>query len=337
MKSIYRIEFVAAALALFAVSCSSAPPTGLPVPMADRADRERHGYTYYLDGAGGGTAKKNWAGGVQEGLIAAGYPGAGEMFSWETGDGLLSDQKASVKFKRSKAKEMAAELERRAQANPGVPVNIIGFSAGTAIAIFALEYLPESVQVDRVVLLGTSISEDYDLTEALRRVKDRLYMFTSQHDRMLGTLMPLSGTADRKYHDPGAGITGFVLPPGSTAETRLLYAEKISTIRWSPVMKLDGDKGHHFDNVKPEFIRDYVAPLLKASAEPGPGGAPDATASPRPAPAGNPAAAPAPTSARIPAPAPVIAPLPARTEISVPLAPSSTLSEPASSPPAPAF
>ena len=27
--------------------------------MADRAERIHHGYIYYLDGAGGGTAKKN--------------------------------------------------------------------------------------------------------------------------------------------------------------------------------------------------------------------------------------------------------------------------------------
>ena len=45
-------------------------------------------------------------------------------------------------------------------------MGLLGFSAGTAEAIFALEYLPASVQVDTVVLLGTSISRDYDLTEA---------------------------------------------------------------------------------------------------------------------------------------------------------------------------
>jgi len=81
-----------------------------------------------------------------------------------------------------------------------------------------------------LVLLGASISADYDLTEALKRVKGTVYLYTSTEDRMLGFLMPFSGTADRKFHDPGAGITGFVLPPSATAETRRFYVEKVVSI-----------------------------------------------------------------------------------------------------------
>ncbi len=101
-------------------------------------------------------------------------------------------------------------------------MDLLGFSAGTAEAIFALEVLPESAPVDHAGLLGISISHDYDLIEALKRVRDKLYIFTSLHDRMLGTLMLLSGTADRKFDDPGAGISGFVLPAGASAATRKL-------------------------------------------------------------------------------------------------------------------
>ena len=50
---------------------------------------------------------------------------------------------------------------------------------------------------------------------------------------MLGFLMPFTGTADRKFDDPGAGITGFVLPAGATPETRKLYAKKLVTIAWT--------------------------------------------------------------------------------------------------------
>ena len=256
------------ALVLFAAGCASLP-TGLPQQLPDREQRMRHGYLYYLDGAGGGTAKKNWAEGVKDGLLAGGYRGAGEMFTWETGEGLMADQDASVKFKRSKAKEAAAKIRQHAQANPGVPLDLLGFSAGTAIAIFALEDLPETVQVDHVVLLGTSISEDYDLTKALKRVRGHVYLYTSTHDRMLGFLMPFSGTADRKFHDPGAGIKGFVLPAGATAETRKLYAQKIVTIPWTAKLEKDGDYGRHFDNVKMEFIRDHVAPLFIGKPVPG--------------------------------------------------------------------
>jgi hypothetical protein len=93
-------------------------------------------------------------------------------------------------------------------------------------------------------------------------VKGKLYIITSTHDHMVGTMMKFSGTADRKYHDPGAGIKGFVLPAGATNETKKLYSEKIVTIPYSKDFRKDGNKGHHFDNVKEEFIRDHVAPLL---------------------------------------------------------------------------
>ena len=256
------------ALTVFIAGCAS-KPTGWPKPQADRAERIHHGYIYYLDGAGGGSAQENYAEGVQKGFLAAGYHGAGEMFSWETGKGLMADQDASVKYKRSEARKVAAKITQHAMANPGVPLNMLGFSAGTAEAIFALEYLPETVQIDTVVLLGTSISRDYDLTKALKHVKGHVYLYTSTHDRMLGFLMPFTGTADRKFDDPGAGITGFVLPAGATAETRKLYAKKLVTIAWTAQLEKDGDYGHHFDNVKMEFIRDHVAPLFMGKPVPG--------------------------------------------------------------------
>jgi len=228
----------------------------------DRQQRLERGCVFYFDGAGGGTKKSNYAAGVIKGMLEAGYPGAGELMSWETGQGLMADQKASVEFKRAKAKESAASIRRYMEQHPGRPVGLLGFSAGTAEAVFALESLPESTPVDHVVLLGASISRDYDMTQALKRVKNKLYIITSTHDHMLSIAMPLSGTADRKFHDPGAGIRGFVLPANASEETKRLYAEKIATIPYSKDFRKDSDQGHHFDNVKPEFIRNEVAPLL---------------------------------------------------------------------------
>lgn len=230
--------------------------------QTDRKERLTRGCVFYFDGAGGGTKKSNYAEGVVEGMLEAGYQGAGELVSWETGKGLMADQDASVAYKREKATAGAAKIQEYRKNHPSAPVGLLGFSAGTAEAIFALEVLPETAPVDHVVLLGTSISRDYDMTEALKRVKNKLYIFTSTHDQMLGTMMPLSGTADRKFNDPGAGIKGFVLPARASAATRKLYADKIVTIPYSKDFRKDGDKGHHFDNVKKEFIRDQVAPLL---------------------------------------------------------------------------
>lgn len=235
--------------------------------MADREARLKKGYVFFLDGAGGGTAENNWAGGIKDGFLAAGYDGAGEMVSWETGDGLLADQTAGVEFKRERAHRLVERILWYQEEQPGAPMHVLGFSAGTGEAIYGLEQLPESVKVDRVVLLGASFSHDYDLTEALKRVKDKLYLFTSTHDKMIGFATRIAGTTDRKRHDPSIGISGPILPEGATEETRRLYEEKIILVPHSKEMEGDGNHGKHFDNVKAEFVRDYVAPLLMEGPE----------------------------------------------------------------------
>ena len=278
--------------------CKTSEPVGMPAPMPDREARMVNSYLYYLDGAGGGTAKQNWVAGVADGFLAAGYKGAGEMFSWETGKGLIEDQDAPVKYKRQMAKKMTAEILAYEKTHPDAPVGILGFSAGTAEAIFALEDLPLDVKVDTVVLLGASISAHYDLTEALKRIAGKLYVFTSTHDKMLGVAMRFSGTADRERHDKGAGIHGFALPEGASTATSALYSDKIVTIPWNPQFEEDGDSGHHFDNIKMEFIRDHVAPIFVtrwADAVP--------ARSPNPAPA-------SPTVPVTPAPTPPSVPTP---------------------------
>ena len=257
---VFRIIFIVVLTALH-VACST-KPTGLPKAQVDRAERLNRGCVFFFDGAGGGTAKSNYASGVVKGFLDAGYIGGGEMAAWETDRGLLVDQVASVSYKRDKARALAGQIAKYHAAHPEAPIGILGFSAGCAEAVFALEVLPADVKVDTVVLLGASISHDYDLTRALRRVKGRLNLFTSPHDHMLADAMVLSGTADRKFNDAGAGIRGFVLPAEATASTKQLYAEKIVTIHYADDYRKDGDRGHHFDNVKEAFIRDHVAPLF---------------------------------------------------------------------------
>jgi hypothetical protein len=263
-SSLYSL--LCAGLVVFATGCAS-KPTGLPTPLPDRAARMEKGYIVYLDGAGGGTAKKNWSEGVKEGILQAGYTGGGEMYSWETGKGLKADQVASLEYKRPKALGAARHIEKYVADYPGRPIEILGFSAGTAIGIFALEALAPDTKINNIVLLGASISHDYDLTKALKHVDGKLYIFTTTHDKMVGFFMKFTGTTDRKQHDAGADIHGFVLPPNASEETRELYAEKIVTIPWRESMTKYGDKGHHFDNIKMEFIRDYAAPLLMGKGE----------------------------------------------------------------------
>lgn len=241
---------VVACLSLLS-GCSMAEP--------DRAVRMTHGYVFYLDGAGGGGALSNWSGGLKKGLLDAGYPGAGEIFNWNTGKGVAADQDASVEYKRTRAAECARRIQQYSNENRGAPVTLIGLSAGTAVTVFTLEALPTSCQVENVILCGASISANYDLTRALARVRNRMYVYTSEKDAVLAFLVPMAGTADRTS-GASAGLRGFTMPSRASGGQ---YA-KVTHIAWRPEFARYGDYGGHTDALKAPFVQQYMAPLIMA-------------------------------------------------------------------------
>jgi pimeloyl-ACP methyl ester carboxylesterase len=238
---------------------------------ADVQARCERGYVYYLDGAGGGSVLTNWSAGVREGLHNAGYPGWGEMFSWETGLGVALDQVASNEYKRAKANELARTIVAFERENPNTPITLIGHSAGAVVAVFTLEALPERPIVENVVLLSGSLSTDYDLTKALARVRQHVYIFTSDRDAILSVLLPITGPADRDADTNNViGVCGATLPASASPETERQYA-KVTEVRWNPSFSSFGHRGEHLDSVNELFIRAFVAPLVFAvpTGEPG--------------------------------------------------------------------
>jgi len=238
--SLVTVPFVALVIGLFAGGCASTR-TGQSEEPPDGGNGAGQGYVFYLDGAGGATARDNWSESVKEGLSDGGYQGTGEVFAWEKGSGLKANEDTTLAYKRKRADELSWAIEERLEEFPEAPVEIIGFSAGGAVVLHALEALPESVQVKNVVLLGTSVAGDYDLTEALKRVKGSLTVFVSSEDR--------NAAADGA--EPG-------VPEDAGAETRLLYAEKVMVIPVDGSLGKDGSPEH----IDREFMRDQVAPLL---------------------------------------------------------------------------
>jgi hypothetical protein len=253
-----------------ALSVLTAMVTGLVLLTAsgcgpsakDREARMARGYVYYLDGAGGGGLVANWGRGIRDGLANAGYDGWGEEFVWQTRLGVFADQEAGVGYKRGKATELAWKMCQFAKDHPQTPVTLIGLSAGTAIAVFTLEALPQNCQVEDAILLSSSVSSDYDLTRALQRVRNRMYVFTSERDSVLAYLVPIAGTADRRSGAvPSAGLRGFRLPTGASAEMKTQYA-KVTHVRWRPDFEDFGYSGGHTDVVNPRFVQAYIAPLV---------------------------------------------------------------------------
>ena len=254
-------------------SKTRAAAVGLALLVAALVDRaaaqvppagdDRHGRVFYVDGAGGGGALVNWSPGVFSGLRQAGFDGTFSEFVWQTGLGIGFDHVSSVAYKRSKARELAEQVTAYRQTEPDSPIDIIALSAGTAVATYALEALPPECAVDDVVFLSPSLSAQYDLTAALRRLRGHLHVFASSNDAMLGLMVPLAGTADRRFCGHAvAGLTGFELRTGDDAESVLLY-EKVQTVFWNPGFASSGYYGGHTDVASARFVCKYVAPVLR--------------------------------------------------------------------------
>ncbi len=252
-----------AALGLLASIC------GCQATSKDREARMPHGYLFYCDGAGGG-GLMNWSGGLRQGLRSGGYPGAGEIFGWNTGLGVLADQNASAAYKRGKARKLAQEAAAYSRKYPGAPLTFIGLSAGTSVAVFGMEEMPSDVPVTNVVLCGASISSTYDLSRALRNLSGKLYVFTSEKDAVLGFLVPMAGTADRASGSvAAAGLRGFRMPYSASADTRRLYA-KVVTIPWRPEYSKLGYSGGHTGALSSRFVAAHIAPRLTRQFGPEP-------------------------------------------------------------------
>lgn len=238
--------------AVWAAGCAAPQPSFNP-----------NGMVFYCDGAGGGGVT-NWGAGVKKGLDSAGYAGGWDEYDWETGLGVVADQVESVAAKRAQGSKVAKQIIAYQARYPDAPVHLIGLSAGTAIAIYALEALPDDDdnRVDTVVMLSSSVASNHDLTEALKRVAGDMYVTTSPNDVVLGQLAPAFGTADRQFVGQQiAGLHGFMLPPGAGPETRRLYS-KVVILAWDPSLDRYGDYGGHTDTAKPEFVQHVVAPLI---------------------------------------------------------------------------
>jgi len=249
-------------LRILAVVVGLAGVSGCVVLQRAPTPTERDDVVFYCDGAGGGGPLTNWGDSVRQGLLDDGYEGEFRHFRWQTGLGALADQTSSLQYKRRRAGELAGAIRDHWRRFPGGSVHLIGLSAGSAIVVFALEELPDRYRVDHVFLLGSSLSADYDLSRALRRVRGEMYVFTSRHDRVLSVLVPLAGTADRRRVGRRViGRYGVLMPPDADEETQDLYS-RVVHVEWDDARAGLGDPGTHTGATRPQFVRNFIAPLL---------------------------------------------------------------------------
>lgn len=219
------------------------------------SERSKLGWTIYCPGAGNTDFGEN---GIRKGLEAAGYQGEVAAYLWTVSFNIAIDQTVRINA-RIRAVQLARLIEQyidwyhehREPDDPPEPrVYLIGLSAGTGIAVWACENLKEGYMVDTVVLMSSSLSYDYDLSMALRRIRGRIYNYSSDQDAVLAGPMQIVGTIDGKIATPGAGQIGF--------QARN-HADRVVNIRWRSDFMKFGHFGGHTDATNPAFVEAYIA------------------------------------------------------------------------------
>lgn len=215
-------------------------------PLAGREDQ--YGRTYYIDGAG------NWGFGVAEvrsGLRQARYKGNIINYTWSPFLNPALDQTIGRGAARAKGAELGKQISAYLQKYPNAEVNIIALSAGTGVCVWACEAVQPPAQVHNIVLLGASISSEYDMREALKHIAGGIYVYYSSQDGVLDGPVRALGTIDGRMDSPSAGLVG-LHPPGGAAG-------KIFNIGWSPKYESYGWAGGHTDCTSEPFVASVLA------------------------------------------------------------------------------
>lgn len=192
-------------------------------------------------------------------LPAAGLPHRIELIRWQQGFRavLTFADLWRTEHHRRVAADLAARIREAQSSQPEEPVHILAHSAGTAIAAYTLEQLGPSEAVTSAALVGSGLSPEYDLSEALRHTKAGILTVESRLDAFfLGIGTRLLGTADRR-RTFAAGMVGFRRPSDPAV------ADKLHRTQWSPRFIRQGWLGGHVSIASPWFVRGTLAAWVR--------------------------------------------------------------------------
>jgi pimeloyl-ACP methyl ester carboxylesterase len=209
------------------------------------------GIVYFVDGAGGYQKSRS---SLESAVRKSGLALEVRSFDWNYPNGFGLADEVDVAHSRAQGERLAQELALCQSLRPGVPVYVVAYSAGCAVALAAADSLsPDSVE--RIVLLSPSVSREYDLRKALRAARSGMDVFFSERDRFwLGVGTAIVGTSDGKRQS-AAGRVGFV-PPADPLIARLRQYP------WDPSVAWSGNTGGHSGTIRSSYLEAYVVPLL---------------------------------------------------------------------------
>ena len=253
---------------IFACSAFSlAAPVVLPVhtvemPVGQVAALRTDTCLLHLPGIGG----RRWTDDQMAlGFRDAGYSGELQIYDW-TGEATGLGALVGYKRNQAEAQKIADYIVERVRSQPGVHFILTGHSGGTGIAIWALEKLPPDVKIDKMILLASALSPQYDMSKALAHVRGKCYSFCSENDVLvLGAGTKMFGTIDGKKTE-AAGQFGFVFPATGDAAQYAKLVQKPYDKAW---LHLYRNLGDHLGCMNRSFAEKVVAPLLTPDEKPG--------------------------------------------------------------------
>lgn len=226
-----------AAISIALILCAAAG-------CADPRDAVSH--TWYIDGVG------NFGFGVvemEQGLTKAGYQGHVSNFRWSVTFNPILDQTFRI-FAQSGGSRLAGIVDEQLEKYPQAPVNVIGLSAGTGVAIWAAEGIKPPHKINNVVLLASSLSNKYDCRKALSNISGSIFVYYSPTDPVLDGPARITGSIDGKFDDC-AGLVGMHGPGSETG--------RIHNIPWNSHFADLGWTGGHTDCTSEPFVQEELA------------------------------------------------------------------------------
>jgi pimeloyl-ACP methyl ester carboxylesterase len=247
------------------LGCSTAAQAQQPAVTSDTAapttaQAQPRRYVLHLPGIGGAMRiDRNLVAGLRQGGLDAADI---ETYDWtgtDRGIVALGQQQRH----QAESQRIADIITARFRASPTTPITLTGHSAGCGMAVWALEKLPDDVQVDTLLMMQSALSPRYDLSKALRHVRGRAYSFYSPLDPVLGPGTKLLGTVDRVFTE-AAGRAGYQMPDGADAD----QYRKLEQIAYDDVWLRFDNIGDHIGPMTRSFASHMLAPLLTNGALP---------------------------------------------------------------------
>ena len=212
---------------------------------------------YVADGAGDFRAASL---SVDRVVHRVGLPLCVEPISWSHGYGRIFADQLDREFARKQGQQLAQELSNRKLAQPNCRIYLLAHSAGSLVVLSAAGAMPVD-SIERVVLLAPSVRANYDLRCALRATRRGIDVYYSPcRDYYVRGAAVLAALVHCEL-SRRAGQIGF--EPVVESESDAQLYDKLRLIPWDPAFGETGNRGGHYGGYQPEFLKDYVLPLMQ--------------------------------------------------------------------------